>query len=192
MKESILLSMIIIFIYIFLILNRNNLVFMESKSGSKFMIHNDGSKKEKVELLDQVVKNMYILKNYLYKNINEYPEYTEYIKQLNRNFNEHRTNIYETDPKSNLTSYSVNKGEELSICLKSKKTGEVHDLNLLMYVAIHEMAHFACPEIGHGELFVKIFRKFIEEAIKINVYKKDNYYENPVEYCGMTLSSSVV
>ena len=37
-----------------------------------------------------------------------------------------------------------------------------------------------------------IFRKFIEEAININLYKKVDYSEHPVEYCGMTLSSSII
>jgi predicted metal-dependent hydrolase len=135
---------------------------------------------------------MYKLKNYMVYNINKFPEYKEYINQLNENFTEKRTTIYETDPTSDLTSFSVNKGEELSICLKSKKTGELHDINLLMYVVIHEMAHFACPDVGHGLLFKKIFKKFIEEAININLYKKVDYSEHPVEYCGMTLSSSII
>jgi hypothetical protein len=31
-----------------------------------------------------------------------------------------------------------------------------------------------------------------EEAIKINVYKYQDYSNNPVEYCGMNLSSSII
>ena len=61
-----------------------------------------------------------------------------------------------------------------------------------MYVAIHEMAHIACPEIGHGSLFKKIFRFLCEEAINIGIYKKVDYSANPIEYCGMILSSSII
>jgi predicted metal-dependent hydrolase len=61
-----------------------------------------------------------------------------------------------------------------------------------MYVVIHEMAHFACPEIGHGELFKKIFKHLIEVAIKLNIYEKVDYSTYPVEYCGMVLSSSII
>ena len=61
-----------------------------------------------------------------------------------------------------------------------------------MYVAIHEMAHMACPEIGHGELFKDIFRFLTLEAIDLKLYKKTDYQNNPVEYCGMLLSSSIV
>jgi hypothetical protein len=57
-----------------------------------------------------------------------YPEMKEYIELLGSNFNEERTKIYENDPSSELTSFSVNKGEEVAFCLKSKKSGELHKL----------------------------------------------------------------
>ena len=192
MKETILIAIIIIFIYIFLFFNRSNVVYVESNTGTKFLVYKDQKKQEKADLLGQVVKNMFILKNHLVKNQNTLIGYETYIEQLKNNFNETRTSIYETDNESDLTSYSVNKGEELSFCLKSKQTGKLHDINLIMYVALHEMAHIACPEIGHGELFKKIFKKLTEEAISIGIYTKTNFSEAPVEYCGMILSSSIV
>ena len=192
MKETILIAIIIIFIYIFLFFNRSNVTYVESNTGTKFLVYKDQKKQEKANLLGQVVKNMFILKNHLVKNQNTFIGYETYIEQLKNNFNETRTSIYETDNESDLTSYSVNKGEELSFCLKSKQTGELHDINLIMYVALHEMSHIACPEIGHGELFKKIFKKLTEEAISIGIYTKTNFGEAPVEYCGMILSSSIV
>lgn len=176
----------------FLFLNRNNTIYIEANTGTKFLVHKDNKKQEKANLLGQLVQNLYILKNHLLSNIKNFPDFEQYINQLGQNFNEDKTVIYETDPDSNLTSYSVNKGEELSFCLKSKKTDNLHDINLMMYVAIHELAHIGCPEIGHGDLFKKIFKFFTEEAIKIGIYKKVNYSELPVEYCGMVLSSSIV
>ncbi len=193
MRESILISMVIIFIYIFLFFNRKKIIYIESNSGNKLLLHDDKQKKEKGQLLIEIVKNMYKLKFHLTSNINTFdPEFKRYIKQLDTNLNENSTSIYETDPLSDLTSYSVNKGEELSFCLRSKKNNELHSINLLMYVAIHEMSHIACPEIGHGDLFKIIFKKFAEEAIKIGIYNKIDYGENPVEYCGMVLSSSII
>jgi hypothetical protein len=192
MEETILISIVIIFIYFFLFINRNNLIYVESNTGTKFLVHKDNLKNEKANLLGKIVENMFILKNHMIKNINNFTSFEPYIKQLKENLSESRTVVYETDPESNLTSFSVNKGEELSFCLKSKKSNQLHDINLLMYVAIHEMAHIACPEIGHGDLFKKIFRKLAEEAIKIGIYKKVNFSEIPTEYCGMILSSSII
>lgn len=186
------LLLLIIFILLFIFLNKNNLIYVEGQNGINFLINNDTDKEYKIRLLSKIVENMYKLKNHMIKNINNFKDYTEYIKQLQENFTEKRTSIYETNPSSNLTSFSVNKGEELSVCLKSKNTNKFHDINLLMYVVIHEMAHFACPDIGHGIKFKKIFKKLVEEAININIYTKVDYNTNPVEYCGMILSSSII
>jgi len=192
MKESILISMIIIIIYIFLFINRNNVIYIESNTGTKFLVHKDKDKKEKANILGILVENLYTLKNHLVKNKNRLSEYGQYIDLLSNNFKENKTVVYETDPDSNLTSYSVNKGEEISFCLRSKKTGNLHDINLLTYVGIHEISHIACPEIGHGDLFKKIFRMFAQEAVNIGIYKKVDYAESPTEYCGMILSSSII
>jgi len=100
MNEVILIILIIIFIYIFININRNNIVYIEAKSGCKFLVHEDEFKNEKASLLCTIVENMFILKNYLVENKNNFTEYTEYIKQLEKNFNQTKTAVYETDPKS--------------------------------------------------------------------------------------------
>jgi predicted metal-dependent hydrolase len=193
MKESLIISIIVIFIYIFLFHNKKNVVLITGKDNfTKYLVYDDDKKKESAVLLEQVTENMFKLKTYLYSNKNNFVEFKDYIKQLHRNLNKDRTLIYENDPKSDLTSFSVNKGEEIAFCLKSKKTGDIHDVNLIMYVALHEMAHIACPEIGHGELFKKIFKFLTEQAIELGIYKYDDYDSKPVEYCGMMLSSNII
>ena len=193
MKESILIAIIIIFIYIFLFYNKKNVVLVNGKeNNNKYLVYNDDKKKESAELLEDIINNMFKIRDYLYLNIEKYPDFDKYIRQLHRNLNKNKSLIYENDPHSKLTSFSINKGEEIAFCLKSKQTGEIHQLNLLMYVAIHEMAHIACPEIGHGDLFKKIFRFLTEISIEIGVYNKEDYQTKPVEYCGMMLSSSII
>ena len=191
-NESILISIIIIFIYILYLINKNKLTLVEANNNVKFMVYNDKNKVESANLLATLVDRMYKLRNNLINNKKNYQEYEQYIDLLEKNFNNERTYIYENIPDSDLTSYTINKGEELSICLKSKTTGNFHDINLLMYVAIHEMAHMACPEIGHDDLFKKIFLFLTEEAIRMGLYKKIDYQMYNAEYCGMILSSSIV
>ena len=195
MLETLIFSIVIIFIFIFIYIknkSKPNSIYVNSKNGLKFLVYKDEYIKDKAVLLESLVDKMIILKNHLIKNKNNLPDYIEYIDLLERNFNEKRTSIYETEPESNLTSYSVNKGEELSVCLKSKKENKLHDQNLLMYVLIHEMGHMGCPEIGHGDLFKKVFKMFTEEAVKIGIYNYQDYSKNPVEYCGMDLKSSIL
>jgi predicted metal-dependent hydrolase len=190
--ESILISIIIIFIYILYIIKKNRLTLVKANNNINFMVYNDENKIESANLLGTLVDRMYKLRNNLINNKNKNEEYEEYINLLEKNLNTERTFIYENIPDSNLTSFTINKGEELGFCLKSKVTGKFHDINLLMYVAIHEMAHVACPEVGHNNLFKKIFMFFTIEAINMGLYKKIDYESNNIEYCGMILSSSIV
>jgi predicted metal-dependent hydrolase len=191
-NESILISIIIIFIYILYFIKKNRLTLVEANNNIKFMVYNDENKVESANLLAMLVDRMYKLRNNLINNKKKYQEYEQYIDLLEKNFNNERTYIYENIPDSDLTSFTINKGEELGFCLKSKITGKFHNINLLMYVAIHEMAHMACPETGHGELFKKVFLFLTEKAIDMGLYTKINYEINNVEYCGMILSSSIV
>lgn len=191
-NESILIAIVVIFIYILYRIKKDRLTLVEANNNVKYMVYNDRLKRDSANKLAELIDRMFKLKNHLVDNMDKFPDYKEYIVLLRDNFDEHKTSIYENSPESDLTSYSVNKGEELAFCLKSKKTGALHDINLLMYVGMHEMAHIACPEVGHGDLFKKIFRFIALDAINIGLYRKEDYSQNPVEYCGMTLSSTIV
>lgn len=192
MKETILIAIIVVIIYLFLFHNKKNVVLIEGRDKNKYLVYNDLKKNDSALLLSDVINNMFKLRDYLYENIDKYPEFNKYIKQLYKNLHRDRSLIYENDPNSKLTSFSVNKGEEIAFCLRSKKNNELHELNLIMYVALHEMAHIACPEIGHGDLFKKIFKFLTEKAIELRLYKLDDYESNPIEYCGMMLSSNIL
>jgi predicted metal-dependent hydrolase len=194
MKESLLFFMLVISIYIFIYFNKNEVIYVESHfSGKEYLVQNTENKTTSADLLAKLESNMYKLRNYLVenKNLEKYKSNLKYIDLLEKNLNTDRTHIYEGTDEVGYTSYSVNKGEEIVFCLKSKETKEFHDINLILYVAIHEMAHIGCPEVGHTQLFKEIFAFFITEAIELNIYKYENYATNPVEYCGMTLSSSI-
>jgi len=192
-QEIIIFCVIVILAFIMYKIRKNKLTVIEAEdTGMKLMVYNDKNKKNSASLLSDIIVKMFKLRNNLVKDKEKYPEFKEYIELLEQNFNNSRTKIYENDPSSELTSFSVNKGEEVAFCLKSKKDGRLHELNLMMYVAIHEMAHMGCPEIGHGDLFKKVFKFLTLRSIEMNLYEKEDYNQNPVEYCGMILSSSIV
>ena len=83
MTEYILI-LICIFIYIFLYLNHKNTLYIRTTSGRKFLIYRDDMNNEKAELLNNIVENMFILKNHLINNIDKFPEFNSYINQLNQ------------------------------------------------------------------------------------------------------------
>ena len=76
-------------------------------------------------------------------------------------------------------SYTINK-ENTYMCLYDEK-GEYYPLNLLIYVLLHERAHsLNLKDIGHTELFYKIFQELLDEAEKLGIYNQkipidDNY-----------------
>lgn len=193
MTTNYLIIIIVIIILLYYYFTNDKLVLYKSSLTNKEYLVNDTKNKDKsAELLSIIELNMYKLKNSLYVNKTMYPEYEKYIELLNENLTKTRTEIKEKPESSSDTSYSINKGEELVFCLKSKKTGKYHNIDLIMYVVLHEMAHMACPEVGHTPLFSKIFRFLTEEAIKMRIYNHTNYALYPTEYCGLDLNSSII
>lgn len=191
--SMILIFVLIIFFYGIFIVNYGNVTYVESYyDGNKYLVQNSEHKEESAVLLSKLIERMKFLRDHLKENIEKYSDHKEYINLLSKNFNDYRTNIYEGSGENNMTSYAVNKGEELVFCLHSKKTNKLHDINLLMYVAIHEMAHMACPEVGHGDLFKKVFNFLTLTAMDLKIYTKIDFELNNQEYCGMMLTTSIV
>ena len=65
-------------------------------------------------------------------------------------------------------SYTINK-KKVYLCLKDEN-GEYYDDNMLMFVAIHELAHVLCDEIGHTDKFQNIFQDLLNKAADLEIY----------------------
>jgi predicted metal-dependent hydrolase len=191
MKETLIIIVFIIVFYIVFIMNDSSLVKFDI-DGNTILVRDTPDKEQSSKLLNELIIRMYSLKKYVVDNKKKYSDYINYINQFNENFTTSRTKIYETSLTSEYTSYSINKGEELVFCLRSKSSGKLHDINLLMYVAVHELAHTACPETGHTPLFNKIFKFLLERAIDIKLYYYEDYSNHPIEYCGMKLYTNIL
>jgi hypothetical protein len=89
------------------------------------------------------------------------------------------------------TSYSVNKGEKIVMCLRHRDTTFV-DENVLVYVAVHELGHLMTDEIGHTDRFWSNFRALLREAVSLGLYAKVDFAAKPVSYCGINITSSVI
>ena len=185
-----------IILYIFFIYNKNSLKLIEAHNGNKYYVRDEKDKLLAANLLAQIEERLYKIRDHCINNINnhDYGRYKKYIIRLKNKFHRNRTQIYENTTKKGSTSYSVNKGEELVFCIRHRKKNrkKLHDINTVMYVAIHELAHIACPEIGHTPLFNQIFRFLLNVGIEIKVYTHERYRETKPEYCGMTLNTNIV
>jgi hypothetical protein len=65
-------------------------------------------------------------------------------------------------------SYTINK-KKVYLCIKDEN-GEYYDDNMLMFVAIHELAHVLCDEIGHTDKFQNIFQDLLNKAADLEIY----------------------
>jgi len=117
--------------------------------------------------------------------IKTYPN-EERTKRMEQNFKPDRIKEGIDDP--NYTSYSINKGEQIILCLRTNN--KLMDLNTMMFVVLHELAHICTESIGHTKEFWDNFKWILEESINIGVYKKQDFKLNNVEYCGMTITDS--
>lgn len=72
----------------------------------------------------------------------------------------------------------------IHLCVKDPKTQKEYDINILMQVALHEVAHTMTDEDApeHGTEFTANFNKILKEASKAGVY--DINTPEPVGYCG--------
>ena len=200
MKLIILIILLIIFLGILYWYNFNKMTFIQSPIDKHYyMVRNLPDKYVAVNLLATLRTNAISLINHLNsKKDTEYKEYKDYIEQLSDRMkdvtiSETKGNEQSDKNVENVTSYSVNKGEELVICLRSKKEwNKFHKLNILMYVMLHEISHIACPEYGHGPLYKKIFSFITTTAINLKMYEYVNYATNPEEYCGIMITDSIV
>jgi predicted metal-dependent hydrolase len=154
-----------------------------SVDNREYLVQNNKDKKEAADLLATIRKNLITLSNELKKT----NENQKDVKRMIDNFNP--DNITETDKDSKYTSYSVNKGEKMVFCLRSRdEKNNLEDINTMMFVAIHELAHTMTKSIGHTEEFWDNFRTLLKNARKLGIYERVNYNESPKSYCGIKIT----
>jgi len=196
-SETILIIILLLILIIYYYkLNYYKVVYQKADLDSKMYLVRDVHDKDKsANMLAKIRENILEINKHMIQNVSNYKDMEPYIKQLNDKIKDKEIVIQEGADDGIYTSYSVNKGEELVFCLRSrdpKKKDKLHDINLLMYVVLHEISHIACPEFGHTELFKKIFAFITTKAIELGIYKKINFRENNMEYCGMMITDSII
>ena len=174
---------------------------MEITDQKSYLVRNLPDKKDAAKMLANIRSKLISFIDELIleaekENLEEESEDTElienyqYIKMIRKRLP--NSIIKESSANSEYTSYSINKGEQLVFCLRSKTNNKLHNINDIMYVAVHEIAHIGCPEIGHTQLFKNINKFLLERAVEKGLYKFENYRKTQKEYCGITLTSNIL
>jgi len=88
------------------------------------------------------------------------------------------------------TSYSVNKGEKLVVCMRSKDDNSFHDDNTIFFVVLHELAHIMTKSIGHKQEFWDNFKYLLKHCIEIKLYNYQDFNSIPEDYCGIQITDT--
>lgn len=88
------------------------------------------------------------------------------------------------------TSYTTNKGEIISLCLRKTENNspEFHDINIIKFVFLHELSHIVTPELQHTKQFWINFRFLLEFCENRHIYDIIDYHKHNVNYCGLLVT----
>lgn len=190
MKEIILTLILIFLILYFIYINLytdDNLIYEKATfDNDYYWVRNMSDRSQAANTLAVIKSNMIKLIDYLQKNIDKFPEQMSNIKNLVKRTR--KIYIMETPKDEKFTSYTINKGEKIVFCLRSKILHEIHDINTIMYVTVHELSHVLTSSMGHTPEFKENFKFLLVQSNKIGIYKITDYRKNPVSYCGMEIN----
>ena len=145
------------------------------------LINNDN--KLEFELIKSQLFNFYL------KLVDILPVKDPRTLRMRKNFN--INNMFEVYPNNTDgdTSYSINKGEEMGVCIRSGKNFyNIHNLNIIKFVFVHELAHVISLSQQHTEEFWRNFKFLLHNCYKHNLLKKIDYSIHPEEYCSMDVT----
>lgn len=165
----------------------SDLVYVTSKvDGQQCLVRNLPDKQKACDMLGKIRQNMMVLTNHMFK---KYPD-KESVKRLKRRYDPSK--ITETIQGSKHTSYTVNKGEKMVLCLRARDSHEkLENENTMMFVSLHELAHIMSKSIGHeDDEFWKNFKFILKNAEDLGMYDNIDYRQQPEEYCGMMITDS--
>jgi hypothetical protein len=167
-----------------------------AKDGNAYKVHNFADADKAADSLAEINRNIIQLISHLkYKYIgggyqNNKNNDNQIVDSVNKILNRYNPdNLIENSPKDKQdTSYTLNKGSTIAFCLREKKDSSLHDINTLLFVGMHELAHIGIDDNEHPPKFWKMFKFLLQEAEDAGIYKSQNYNQYPVHYCGMDIN----
>ncbi len=155
--------------------------------GEQYLVRNLPDKQEAADRLSRVRDKLVRLRKYLEQTHMDKP----FVANMVKNFDAAPSRFSESTPDAQYTSYSVNKGQKIYMCLRQRDAEEhLVGENILTFVALHEMAHTGTQSIGHTPEFWNHFAWLIKQAEHIKIYEYTDFAAHPVEYCGVHITDS--
>lgn len=187
-KNIILLFLCIIVIYnifVYIILD-DTVKHKSSINGNVYSVRNENfdQKDNSANFLAKLHMKSSYLVNYMYKH--QLPN-IEIASRLKYNWD--RCSFRETHSSEKSVAYTVNKGDEMRVCIRDSN-GTLEDENTSFFVILHELAHLMSVSYGHENEFKENFSYIVHLASKLGLYKPQDFFENPITYCGITIHTT--
>lgn len=189
---KLLLIILLVFASIQYYTRYRGLVYARSSLNQRnYLVRDTLNKEQAADTLARIHERMTMLIDHLNVETLTDKEKVAFGKNIALLRRRYRGNLLEGQVDPGYTSYTVNKGAETVFCLRPRDDDQVfYDLNLLTFVAIHELAHMASQSEGHTAEFKAVFGFLLEHAIKIGIYQKHDFKAKPVNYCGIKIEHS--
>jgi hypothetical protein len=159
-----------------------------SIDNATYRVRDMPDKQAAADLMARVRQKLQLLYSYLQQKFPGKPQ----VQQLVQNFQPNPNRFWEATPDAEHTSYSVNKGEKVHLCLRQREgpNESLVDENIMVFVGLHEMAHVITPSLGHGPDFWNNFGWLLKQAEAVGIYKYQDFKSHPVSYCGLHITDS--
>jgi hypothetical protein len=156
--------------------------------GQIYKVRDMPDKQQAADLLANVRLKLKKFSVYLESSFPDKPQ----VKRLSQRFQASPERILESTPDAEHTSYSVNKGEKVHLCLRQRQGADesLVNENIMVFVALHEMAHVITDSLGHEPEFWNNFGWLLKEAEKQNIYQYTDFKAHPVRYCGTKITDA--
>jgi hypothetical protein len=163
---------------------KDNTENITAVDGKNYKVRTDGLSDESANRLATLVGKVNGIIKYMIDNDLPTPEIAHRLQYRWR-----KCEVRETASGEDSAAYTVNKGEEMRVCLKNDK-GEFENENTMMFVVLHELGHMMSVSYGHNDEFKDNFQAITEIASKLGYYTPEDFGSNPVNYCGTTITST--
>ena len=144
------------------------------------------------------------------------PARVDAVRNLLRRYNP--DNLAENSPHdvTGDSSYCLDKGAVIALCLRQRRADakkplgaigaiggaisgaingtdytvvdKLHDIDTLLFVTLHELAHTAIDDVDHPPKFWSTFKFLLDEARIGGMYQSPNFAARPINYCGVHVS----
>ena len=162
--------------------NKDVVSVRSSIDGREYRIADSPDRQEAADLLADINRDIIKFVDYLRNN----PD--ENIQRICSRYNPDK--FGENLEYKSYKAYSVNKGQEIVICIRGNDGKLIKDKNTMLFVLIHELAHIMTTENGHPPIFWENMGKLLKEAEKAGIYKVVDYAKTPVDFCGILIDKT--